>query len=79
MIDGSGAGPDPYLVLTDPDPEVPKTYGSGSAALFRSVQYKELLRKTFSFFTIFRVYFLLIGRVYGSKSSNQKVADLNKI
>ncbi len=28
MIEGSGAGSVPYLVLKDPDPEGPKTYGS---------------------------------------------------
>jgi hypothetical protein len=31
--------PDPYLVLTDPDPGGPKTYGSGSATLPRNMTF----------------------------------------
>ena len=32
MMEGSGAGPDPYLWLMDPDPGGPKTCGSGSGS-----------------------------------------------
>jgi hypothetical protein len=33
MIEGSGSGSVPYLILTDPDPGGPKTYGSATLPL----------------------------------------------
>jgi hypothetical protein len=59
-------GPDPYLVLSDPDVGGPKTYGPGSATLFsRFFDFSSPFYSVFGpYFQSFSITFYLFLRKY---------------